>query len=280
MSAILNFLGSFLRIVTWKDIVDVLIIAWLLYRFLKIIRGTNVVRLLRGIAILLVMTALSGLLGLRIINYILVHTVQLGLIALVIIFQPELRKFLEKFGKNRFQIFKSGEEARQQSDLAILQTVEAVKDMSLSKTGALIVYQRNDDLSEITRTGTTLNASVSSELIKNIFYPKAPLHDGAVIISDWEIKSAGCLLPLSSNPDISRDLGTRHRAAIGISELYDCLCVVVSEETGTISLAVNGIIKRHLAPETLERLLFNELVPQNESQPKQFSFLEKIRRKS
>ena len=181
-------------------------------------------------------------------------------------FQPELRKVLEQFGRNHLRLFKNREVDKQGMQMAILQTVEAASTLSWSKTGALFVFEKEDNISSISKTGTRVDAEVSAELLKNVFYPKAPLHDGAVVISNARIAAAGCLLPLSTNLNISKELGTRHRAAVGMSENYDSVCVVVSEETGAISFAVGGILKRHLAPETLERLLVQELIPQEESE--------------
>jgi len=189
-----------------------------------------------------------------------------GILALVIIFQPELRKILDQIGSqklaNLFSIGR-GQEAKT-TDLAILQTIEAVNSLAWTKTGALIIFQREDDLQNIINTGTTINADVNAELLKNLFYNKAPLHDGAVIIANGRIAAAGCILPLTGKQNISKELGTRHRAGLGQSEAYDSLSVIVSEETGAISLAEGGVLKRHLAPETLERLLTAKLMPEVE----------------
>jgi len=220
---------------------------------------------LKGLLLLLVVTQLSDWFELHVIYYMLSNMMQIGIIALVIIFQPELRKLLERFGRSSFKLFKQPQqEVNQSMQLTIIQTIEAVSSLSWSKTGALIVFEKEDVLTGIINTGTIVNADVNAELLKNIFYNKAPLHDGAVIISNARIMAAGCILPLSGNHNISKELGTRHRAAVGMSENYDALCVVVSEETGSISLAAGGMLKRHLAPETLERLLINELMPQTE----------------
>lgn len=187
---------------------------------------------------------------------------QVGILALVVIFQPELRKMLEQFGSSKIARFLTSRGAQPSTtDTAIVQTIEAVNSLSWTKTGALIIFQRNDPLTAIINTGTTINADVNAELLKNLFYNKAPLHDGAVIIADGRIAAAGCILPLSSKQNISKDLGTRHRAGLGQSENYDSISVIVSEETGGISLAEGGILKQHLAPETLERLLTAKLMP-------------------
>jgi len=254
-----------LRLVTLADILDIAIVAVLVYRLIKFLRGTSAAKLLKGLLLLLVVTQLSDWFELHVIYYMLSNMMQIGIIALVIIFQPELRKLLERFGRSSFKLFKQPQqEVNQSMQLTIIQTIEAVSSLSWSKTGALIVFEKEDVLTGIINTGTIVNADVNAELLKNIFYNKAPLHDGAVIISNARIMAAGCILPLSGNHNISKELGTRHRAAVGMSENYDALCVVVSEETGSISLAAGGMLKRHLAPETLERLLINELMPQTE----------------
>lgn len=267
---VLNFIWQYLRLVTVWDVIDVLIVASLIYYVFKLVRGTTAEHLLRGLLVLFGALLLSGVLRLNIINYLLTSIFQIGIIALVILFQPELRRILQQFGAtNKFKLFKSSEnEDTKQVRLAIANTVEAVNAMSWDKIGALIVFERKDNVSIITDTGTSIDAETSSELLKNIFYPKSPLHDGAVIVSKGRIKSAGCILPLSSNLNISKELGTRHRAALGMSETYDSIVVVVSEENSSISLAIGGVLKRHLAPETLEKLLCAELLPQNDAQEK------------
>ncbi|MGM9653981.1 MAG: diadenylate cyclase CdaA, partial [Butyricicoccaceae bacterium] len=224
--------------------------------------------LFQGLIAMVVITILSDLAQLHVIYYIMETVMQVGILALVIIFQPELRKMLEQFGSSKLSnLFSFGrtQEART-TDTAILQTIEAVNSLAWTKTGALIIFQREDSLQNIINTGTTINADVNAELLKNLFYNKAPLHDGAVVIADGRIAAAGCILPLSGKQNISKDLGTRHRAGLGQSENYDSLSVIVSEETGGISLAEGGILKQHLAPETLERLLTAKLMPEEDDQ--------------
>ncbi|MBQ9534380.1 MAG: diadenylate cyclase CdaA [Clostridia bacterium] len=257
-----------IRLATVMDLIDILIVAALIYQAIKFMRGTKAEKSLKGLLILLVVLQLSEVLQLHMIKFVLNMVMQVGLIALVIIFQPELRKMLEQFGRNRFLFFKRKEANAQGMQTAIYQTVEAVSALSWSKTGALIIFEKEEPLTAIINTGTTINADVNAELLKNIFFVKAPLHDGAVIISNGRIAAAGCILPLSGNLKISKDLGTRHRAAVGMSENYDSLSVVVSEETGAISMASGGMLKRHLAPETLERMLINELMPHTEEKEK------------
>ncbi|MBQ6712090.1 MAG: diadenylate cyclase CdaA [Clostridia bacterium] len=250
------------------DVIDILLVAFLFYKVMRFLRNTNAQKLFQGLALLVAATLLTDVLRLNTMRYLLESVMQVGILALVIIFQPELRKMLEQFGSQRlsslFGLLRGQE--NKTTDAAILQTVEAVSSMSWTKTGALIVFQRGDSLQNIINTGTTVNADVNAELLKNLFYNKAPLHDGAVIIADGRIAAAGCILPLTGKQNISKDLGTRHRAALGQSENFDSLSVVVSEETGGISLAEGGILKQHLAPETLERLLIAKLMPEEEEQ--------------
>lgn len=256
------------RMVELWDVIDILLVAFLFYKVMRFLRNTNAQKLFQGLALLVAATLLTDVLRLNTMRYLLESVMQVGILALVIIFQPELRKMLEQFGSQRlsslFGLLRGQE--NKTTDAAILQTVEAVSSMSWTKTGALIVFQRSDSLQNIINTGTTVNADVNAELLKNLFYNKAPLHDGAVIIADGRIAAAGCILPLTGKQNISKDLGTRHRAALGQSENFDSLSVVVSEETGGISLAEGGILKQHLAPETLERLLIAKLMPEEEEQ--------------
>ena len=248
------------------DYIDILLVAFMLYKLMRFLRNTNAQKLFQGLVILLVLTALSGILQLSVVSWILTNVMQVGILALVVIFQPELRKMLEQFGSQKLSewvSFGHTQEAKT-TDAAILQTIEAVNSLAWTKTGALIIFQREDSLQNIINTVTTINADVNAELLKNLFYNKAPLHDGAVIIAEGRIAAAGCILPLSGKQNISKDLGTSHRAGLGQSEAYDSLSVIVSEETGAISLAEGGVLKRHLAPETLERLLTAKLMPEEE----------------
>ena len=242
-----------------------------------LVSRTNSARIARGIAVLLVVLWLSGVLHLNMINYLLRKAVEIGLIALVVLFQPELRRLLEKMGSSRrLKGFFGGELQTLNMDGVITQTVLACADMSRSRTGALIVFERDNQLTEPISTGTLVDASVTAELLKNIFFVKAPLHDGAVIIRDGRIAAAGCMLPMSGNLNLSKELGMRHRAGIGMSERSDAVVVIVSEETGAISAAVDGMLKRHLSTETLETLLRRELLPEEDGAGKKKSFWEMI----
>ena len=250
------------------DIVDILVIAFLAYRLILLVQKTNSSRILKGVALVLVALWLSS--GrLRALNYLIGHIVDIGILALLILFQPEIRRVLESMGSSRFSFFKwfaRPQVDRQTLERAIEQTVSACSEMSKTRTGALIVFERDIQLDEHVRSGTKLDAEISSELIKNIFFVKAPMHDGAAIVRNGRLLGAGCMLPLSRNVNLSRDLGMRHRAGIGMSENSDAVVVLVSEETGSISVAVGGMLKRHLMTETLEQLLCNELLPQEETE--------------
>ncbi|MBR5519533.1 MAG: diadenylate cyclase CdaA, partial [Clostridia bacterium] len=206
----------------------------------------------------------------------------IGIIALVILFQPELRRMLDTVGRSKLPSFFKAERTQPNNDTlrAIAQLVETCGDLSKTKTGALIVIERETKLGEIMKTGTIVNADISSELLKNIFFNKAPLHDGAVVIRDNRIAAAGCFLPLSSNKNLSNELGTRHRAGVGISEASDALVLIVSEETGSVSVATDGLLKRHLSSATLTTILNNELVHDAEMEEKLERFKFWKRRKS
>lgn len=247
------------------DLIDILIMAFLIYKLMMFIRRTSSGQVAKGIMFLLCALWLSSLTRLNTLNFLLGRTVEWGVLALVILFQPEIRKFLEQMGNSKLGSMFGHEEMPDEIEHAIQQTVEAYTSLSKTKTGALMVFERKNLLDDAIRTGTSLDCSVNSELLKNLFWNKAPLHDGAVIVRGGRIAGAGCMLPLSGNVNLSRDLGMRHRAGIGASEHSDAVVAIVSEETGSISVAVGGMLKRHLAPETLERLLQNELIPDKES---------------
>ena len=258
--------SSFVLSLELWDLLDILVIAYLVYRLLLLVRRTNTSRLLKGVLVVIIALWLSA--GrLRALNFLLNYIVEWGVVALLVLFQPEIRRVLEQVGSSSLpflQFFSKPRVDRQTIEQAISQTVSACGDMSKSRTGALIVFERHNQLDEMLRSGTKLDAEVSSELLKNIFFVKAPMHDGAVIVREGRVLGAGCMLPLSKNVNLSRDLGMRHRAGIGMSENSDAVVVLVSEETGSISVAVGGMLKRHLMTETLEQLLRNELLPQPE----------------
>ncbi|MBQ9330422.1 MAG: diadenylate cyclase CdaA [Oscillibacter sp.] len=257
-------IGRYLLSIHITGYLDIAIMAFIFYKVLMLVRSTKAASLLKGLLIFLAALLLSTALGLNSIYYLLSRMVNLGVLALIVLFQPEIRQILEQMGSRRFIALFSHMEGGTTMEQTIAQTVLACTEMSQSRTGALIVFEREVLLDDMVRSGTVLDASVSSELLKNIFFVKAPLHDGAVIVRSGRILGAGCVLPLSRNVNLSRDLGTRHRAGIGMSENSDAVVVIVSEETGAISVAIGGMLKRHLKPETLENLLRNELLPQED----------------
>ena len=264
--ALLENIGSYLLLIRISDVLDIAIIAFLVYSLLRMVKSTRAENILKGVVAFLLALGLADILQLNAISYIMKNLVQVGILAIIVLFQPEIRQILEKVGSRNIKLLKVFNDPKQQSELetAIDQTVVACKEMSQSKTGVLTVFERDIRLDDMVRSGTMLDAAVSSELLKNIFFVKAPMHDGAVIIRHGRILGAGCMLPLSKNVNLSRDLGMRHRAGIGMSENSDAVVVIVSEETGSISVAIGGMLKRHLMPETLGKLLRNELMPPEE----------------
>lgn len=259
------------------DILDILIVAFLIYKVVTLIQSTSTSRVGKGIILLLVITLMSEVLKLNVLNFLLTKILELGVLALVIMFQPELRRALEHFGGKNMVRSLMGGEAVPKSDLeqAILATVSACDIMSKERVGVLLIFERQTSLEEYFKTGTLVDAKTTEQLLRNLFFPKASLHDGAVIVRNGRVAAAGCVMPLSENRHLNSDLGTRHRAGIGTSEVSDAVVVIVSEETGTISVAIGGMLKRHLAPQMLERLLMSELMPQE--QGKQTSLLAKAK---
>ena len=278
MEAIANLLYtavSYMRTIGVSDAIDILIVAYLIYKTIDIVRRTNSKNVARAILLLLVVLVLSYLFGLTMINYLLRKAMELGLIALVVLFQPELRRLLERVGSS---LSTNRSISTPAMETAIAQTVLACTDMSASRTGALIIFQRDVDLGSIMNTGTIVNADITAELLKNLFYNKAPLHDGAVIIRDARIAAAGCVLPLTKSTSLSKDLGMRHRAGIGLSEQSDAVVIIVSEETGAISVAIDGMLKRHLTPASLDKLLHNEIVTENEEESRHTAIFNQVRK--
>jgi len=259
-------IGRYLLTIQITDLLDMAIMAFVLFKILVLVQSTKAASLLKGLFVFFAALLLSYLLQLHGIYYVMSTMANMGILALIILFQPEIRQVLEQMGSRRFIGFFTHGEASNVMESTIGQTVLACSEMSQSRTGALIVFERDILLDDMVRSGTVLDASVSSELLKNIFFVKAPMHDGAVIVRNGRVLAAGCILPLSHNVNISRDLGTRHRAGIGMSENSDAVVVIVSEETGAISVAIRGMLKRHLTPQTLEKLLTNELIPSIEEQ--------------
>jgi len=266
----------------WSDYLDIIIVAFLLYRLFLMVRTTGTMRVAATVVAIIIFASLTELLKLHALNFIFDQFIQVGLIAVVVLFQPELRRMLEQLGSVKLSRLLNPVKATQEMIPIIQQTVAACEVMSRERVGALIVFARNNRLEEQLKTGTMINGQISDQLIRNIFFPKASLHDGAVIIRDGKVTAAGCVLPLSDSVRLSADLGTRHKAALGMSEVSDAVVVVVSEETGTISVAVGGMMKRHLASQTLERLLTNELCPEDETGDEKLvvRLKQKLKRKS
>jgi len=252
-----NGLIDIIKTMRINDVIDILIIAYVLYRLILVIHKTRAEQLLKGLAVLIVITKVSEWLQIRTVNYILRNAMTVGVIALLIVFQPELRRGLESLGRSGFlgkNFFFFNEEEKDMSEV-LGEICDAVQFLSRSKIGALIVLERETGLNELIETGIAMDSKISSELLINTFIPNTPLHDGAVIIRGDRIMAAGCFLPLTDNQNLSSELGTRHRAGIGVTEISDAVAIIVSEETGTISLAQNGRLSRHLDAKTLKEVL-------------------------
>lgn len=250
------------------DVLDVTVVAFIIYSVIKLIRETRAEQLVKGIIILLIAYVLSYQLNLRMLTTCFNNFLQFGVLALLVVFQPELRSALEQIGRSEIKghwIMGSYTKDEEKHINTVKDTIKEVAQVAdsfhRSKTGALIVFERKTKLGDIMETGTTINAKASVPLIANIFYNKAPLHDGAMIIRNGVVSSAGCILPLTKNESIDINLGTRHRAALGISEVSDAVVVVVSEETGSISVAISGILKRNYTKKALEEELQKLLLP-------------------
>ena len=248
----------------WSDYLDIALVTILIYKILPLIKAPSTMRIARAVVAVVAIAAIADVLDLHTFTWILNQVLAVGLLAVIILFQPELRRMLDHLGSVKLRNILGVSKPVQELDGVIAQTVAACEVMSRERVGALIVFAREQRLDDYFKTGTQIDGQVSDQLIRNIFFPKAALHDGAMIIRGGRVAAAGCVLPLSDSSRLSADLGTRHRAGVGMSEVSDAVVVIVSEETGTISVAVGGMLKRHLASQTLERLLRNELCPQAE----------------
>lgn len=245
----------------FTDFLDIILVAFLIFMMLPLFRSTGTSRIAKVIFAVLVVSWLTEIFHLYTLKFILDQFLAVGLIAVVVLFQPELRRMIDHLGSVKFKKILGTAKPEQEMQPVIAQVVQACEIMSHDKVGALIVFSRDNRLDEYFKTGTVIDAQVSTQLLLNVFFPKAALHDGAVIIREGRVAAAACVLPLSDSQRLSAELGTRHRAAVGMSEASDAVVVVVSEETGAISVAVGGMLKRHLSAKTLERLLINELCP-------------------
>lgn len=269
MESIQNLLHQIQRM-QWSDYLDIAVVAFLIYKILPLIKTPSTTRIAKAVVAVLIIAWLTDFLHLYTVGFIMNQFLAIGLLALVILFQPELRRMLDHLGSVKLtSIFGVNKPVQQEMDAVITQTVRACEAMGREKVGALIVFAREQRLEEYFKTGTQIDGQVSEQLIRNIFFKNSPLHDGAMIIRDGRVAAAGCVLPLSDSNRLSSDLGTRHRAGVGMSEASDAVVVIVSEETGAISVAVGGMLKRHLAPQTLDKLLHNELCPVNDGDEKQ-----------
>ena len=257
MNAFLEYLVKYVQLLRISDLIDILIVSVIVYYLINLIRETRAMQLVKGIIFLFMAFFLSQWLKLNALNYILGGAMQIGAFAVIVIFQPELRNLLERMGRFKVgRIIDFASDTTEDDLHRVIDSIaQAAANMSATKTGALIVMERATRLGEYISTGTMLDANVSSGLLENIFVPNTPLHDGAVIIRNNKIVTAGCLLPLTAINNLSRDLGTRHRAAIGLSEVTDAVIIVVSEETGKISIALNGSLTRNLSRESLAKAL-------------------------
>lgn len=255
-----EFLDMIFRI-NINDVVDILIVTYIFYKVFMFIKDTRAEQVLKGIVLLFVITQISKIFKLHTLYWILIKTLDLGFIAALIIFQPELRAGLEYIGRTKFSFFSKNNISVSQEKLnnTIEEIVEALYSLSRQKIGALIILERHTKIGDIINTGTIIDGEVSRQLLINIFIPNTPLHDGAVVIRDSEIKAAACFLPLTQSKDLSKELGTRHRAAIGVSEVSDCISLIVSEETGDVSIAKAGKIYRKISKERMTNILRSNL---------------------
>ena len=252
MGEIISGLFSGFRII---DVIDIAIVSFIIYKVLGFVRSTRAEQLAKGLLVIIVAAFVSDLLDLYIVNWILTGIINVGIIALVVVFQPELRRGLEYLGRGRFTRQFSIKEESIAGNVDMI--VQAVEYFSRRKEGAIIVIERQTALQDIAETGTIIDAAISEDLLENLFYKGSPLHDGAVILRSDRVLAAGCVLPLTMNPNLSRDLGTRHRAGIGISEVSDAVAIIVSEETGIISVAQDGKLQRFQDGKSIERMLLN-----------------------
>ena len=268
----LNHLIGNIRGMGINDYLDIILVAFLIYYLVKLIKETRAMQLLKGMAVVLVVYIVAALAELQTLQFIMNTVISTGVLALIILFQPELRRVLERVAQTQLsglkKFFGAGDsrtvEHFEETSNCIDVVSEACKSLSKTRTGALMVFERETKLGEIIKTGTVVDAEPSTELIGNLFYVNTPLHDGAMVIREGRLYASGCFLPLSQNYTISKEMGTRHRAALGMSENSDAVVVVVSEETGTISIAENGVIERNFTPENLRRRLRKELLLKQE----------------
>lgn len=278
--SLVEFIISRITAITFFDVLDIAIVSVVFYYIFKFVKDRRAGKLAVGVFFIIILLLLSDVFNMYALNFLLSNVVQVGIIGLMIVFQSELRYFLEKVGGNSFiNSINRKNDKRTLSDL--VKCIDAITDacasFSSEMVGALIVFERTTKLGDVIKTGTIIDAEPTEYLIKNIFFTKAPLHDGALVIRGCRLYSAGCFLPLSSNEGINKDLGTRHRAALGMSENSDAVVVVVSEETGTISTAIEGKLTRNYTPDSLRQTLITLLVGQEQEQKKENPIIRKFR---
>jgi diadenylate cyclase len=256
-----EFISNLLTGIGVADVIDILIVAFVVYKVLGFIRESRAGQLVKGLLVLLAAFFVSDFFHLYTLNWILKGTMTVGIIALIVVFQPELRRGLEYMGRSKLIRPVFGRVDKEKAKAIALEFARAVEDMSTSRTGALIVIERETALTDICESGTTVDASITAAMIETIFYEGSPLHDGALVVRGDKLHAAGCVLPLTENKTLSRDLGTRHRAGIGITEISDALVFIVSEETGIVSMAENGKLDRFLDVKTVEKTMLALYLP-------------------
>ncbi|MEA4900694.1 diadenylate cyclase CdaA [Desulfitobacterium sp.] len=254
-----QFLSQIRVPLDWRNIIDIVVVAVVLYQLIMLIKGTRAVQLLKGLAVLLIVSNISKSLHLNTIDWLLDRVWTMLFVALPVVFQPELRRALEQIGRGRFFISHTSALGQEAFEQVVEELVRCSQVLSKNRIGALMAIERETGVQEFIETGIKIDGVVSSEFLVNVFIPNTPLHDGAVIIRGDRVAAAGCFLPLSENPNIQKELGTRHRAAIGLSEVSDALVIIVSEETGAVSVAIDGIITRFLDEKMLRDLLITKL---------------------
>ena len=272
--SVISFLSGYLGIESFWDllrtVLDVGIVAFLFYKVMLLLRDSRAWQIVKGVLIVLAISIVSNFMGFRTVSYIAGLILQVLPVLIVVIFQPEIRRALEGMGKGKFKSFFRGRSGGQSTDVVVEDVIAAAAAMSKARVGALIIFERDTNLGEIIRTGTIVDAEVSSQLLQLIFVPNTPLHDGAVIIRSNKVYAAACFLPLSADRTLSKDLGTRHRAGLGVTENTDCVSVIVSEETGDISVARNGRLQRGMTEKALRDFLYEHVVQENDDIKRRF----------
>ncbi|MCL2819901.1 MAG: diadenylate cyclase CdaA [Oscillospiraceae bacterium] len=260
-----GFLLTFRQSVRIWDVIDILIMSFIIFRVLSFMQKTSASSVIKGLLLIVAVAWVSNFFNMNILSYLLRQVLQMGLIVIVVLFQPEIRKMFERMGTTRLNTFFRRRGKHEIIEGTLKQIIAACYAMSKTETGAIIVYERKVGLNDYAVTGVNIDAEVSSELISNIFFQNSPLHDGALIIREDRILAASCMLPLSNNYSLSKDLGMRHRAGVGLSERSDAVIIIVSEQTGALSIAIDGMLKRNLDNDTFEKLIWSEILAEYDS---------------